>query len=406
MLKGKKILVGVTGGIAAYKTANIIRLLVKEEAEVKVIMTDHSKEFITPLTLSVLSRNPVLSDFFDTGSGDWHSHVDLGIWADLFLIAPATANSMAKMANGFADNLLLTTYLSARCPIFIAPSMDMDMLKHPATVINMETLRAFGNHILEPESGELASGLSGKGRMAEPEQIVKEIIDFFTKKKSYRPLEGKRILINAGPTREPIDPVRYISNYSSGKMGIALAERAAEYGATVDLVLGPTDLRPVSPEINIIDVLTAESMASECLNRFAQCDITILSAAVADFTPDKAASNKIKKDGFDLTLRLKPTTDIAASLGKIKKNSQLLAGFALETENGIKNAQDKLLRKNLDIIVLNTLGEEGAGFGFDTNRITIIDRNNNIDKFELKSKEEAARDILDKIVSMIGSLSE
>jgi phosphopantothenoylcysteine decarboxylase/phosphopantothenate--cysteine ligase len=380
-------------------------LLVKEEAEVKVIMTDHSKEFITPLTLSVLSRNPVLSDFFDTGSGDWHSHVDLGIWADLFLIAPATANSMAKMANGFADNLLLTTYLSARCPIFIAPSMDMDMLKHPATVINMETLRAFGNHILEPESGELASGLSGKGRMAEPEQIVKEIIDFFTKKKSYRPLEGKRILINAGPTREPIDPVRYISNYSSGKMGIALAERAAEYGATVDLVLGPTDLRPVSPEINIIDVLTAESMASECLNRFAQCDITILSAAVADFTPDKAASNKIKKDGFDLTLRLKPTTDIAASLGKIKKNSQLLAGFALETENGIKNAQDKLLRKNLDIIVLNTLGEEGAGFGFDTNRITIIDRNNNIDKFELKSKEEAARDILDKIVSMSRNLS-
>jgi phosphopantothenoylcysteine decarboxylase/phosphopantothenate--cysteine ligase len=406
MLKGKKILVGVTGGIAAYKTANIIRLLVKEEAEVKVIMTDHAKEFITPLTLSTLSRNPVLSDFFETGSGDWHSHVDLGIWADLFLVAPATANSMAKMANGLADNLLLTTYLSARCPVFIAPSMDMDMLKHPATIINMETLRAFGNHILEPESGELASGLSGKGRMAEPEQIVKEITDFFTKKKSFRPLEGKRILINAGPTREPIDPVRYISNYSSGKMGIALAERAAEYGAAVDLVLGPTNLRPVSPEINIINVLTAESMASECLNRFSQCDITILSAAVADFTPDKAASNKIKKDGFDLTLRLKHTTDIAASLGKIKRNSQLLAGFALETENGIKNARDKLLRKNLDLIVLNTLGEEGAGFGYDTNRITIIDKNNNIDKFELKSKEEAARDILDKIVSMIGSLSE
>jgi len=401
MLKGNHILIGVTGGIAAYKTATIIRLLVKDGAEVKVLMTSHAKEFITPLTLATLSKNPVLTEFYDPGNGDWNSHVDLGLWADLYLIAPATANSIAKMANGIADNLLLTTYLSARCPVFVAPSMDMDMLNHPATIINIETLKAFGNSILEPSSGELASGLIGKGRMAEPEEIVKEIINFFAKKKSFKPLKGKHLLINAGPTREPIDPVRFISNYSSGKMGIALADAAAEYGAEVELVLGPVSISPGNISVKIINVTTAESMAAECISRFPGCDIAILSAAVADFTPEEVKGKKIKKDGNELLLKLKPTTDIAETLGKTKKPSQILAGFALETDNETENAREKLLRKNLDIIVLNSLKESGAGFGHDTNKITIIDRYNNIDKFELKSKEEAAKDILNKIVSMI-----
>ncbi|MCX6256018.1 MAG: bifunctional phosphopantothenoylcysteine decarboxylase/phosphopantothenate--cysteine ligase CoaBC [Bacteroidia bacterium] len=401
MLKGKHILIGVTGGIAAYKTATIIRLLVKDGAEVKVLMTSHAKEFITPLTLATLSKNPIVSEFYNQGNGDWNSHVDLGLWADIYLIAPATANSIAKMANGIADNLLLTTYLSARCPIFVAPSMDMDMLNHPATIINIETLKAFGNSILEASSGELASGLTGKGRMAEPEEIVKEIKNFLTKKKSYKPLKGKHLLINAGPTREPLDPVRFISNYSSGKMGIALADAAAEYGADVELVLGPVSITPENNSVKIIDVTTAESMAAECISRFPGCDIAILSAAVADFTAETVKEKKIIKDGNEFLLRLKPTKDIAATLGKTKKPSQILAGFALETNNEIENAKEKLFRKNLDIIVLNSLKEKGAGFGHDTNKITIIDRYNNIDKFELKSKEEAAKDILNKIVSMI-----
>jgi len=400
MIKGKHILIGVTGGIAAYKTATIIRLLVKEGAEVKVLMTTHAKEFITPLTLATLSKNQVLTEFFDPGNGDWNSHVDLGLWADLYLIAPATANSLAKMAAGIADNLLLTTYLSVRCPVFVAPSMDLDMLKHPATIINIETLKAFGNSVLEPSFGELASGLSGKGRMAEPEEIVKEIKNFFAKKKSYKPLTGKRVLINAGPTREPIDPVRFISNYSSGKMGIALADTAAEYGAKVELVLGPVNITPQNTSIKIIDVTTADSMTAECISRFSKCDIAILSAAVADFTPEEIKGRKIKKDGSELLLKLKPTTDIAETLGRTKNPSQILAGFALETDNEIANAKGKLNRKNLDLIVLNSQ-ERGAGFGYDTNKITIIDKFNNIDKFELKSKEEAARNILDKIVSMI-----
>jgi phosphopantothenoylcysteine decarboxylase/phosphopantothenate--cysteine ligase len=401
MLKGKHILVGVTGGIAAYKTATIIRLLVREGAEVKVIMTDHAKEFITPLTLATLSKNPVLSEFYNPENGDWNSHVDLGIWADLFLIAPATANSIAKMANGIADNLLLTTYFSARCPVFVAPSMDLDMLKHPATAINTETLKAFGNSILEPATGELASGLSGKGRMAEPEEIVKELTNFFLKKKRYKPLNGKHILINAGPTREPIDPVRFISNYSSGKMGIALADAAAGYGAAVELVLGPVNITPVNSMVSIINVTTAESMAAECISRFPGCDIAILAAAVADFTPETPVKSKIKKNGNEMILMLKPTIDIAGELGKIKKSSQLVAGFALETESEIENARKKLLRKNFDLIVLNSLNDNGSGFEYPTNRITIIDRNNNIDKFDLKSKDEVARDILDKIVSML-----
>jgi len=401
MLKGRHILIGVTGGIAAYKTASIIRLLVQESAEVKVIMTKNAKDFITPLTLATLSKNNVLSEFYDSDNGEWNSHVDLGLWADLFLIAPATANSIAKMANGIADNLLLTTYLSARCQVFIAPSMDLDMLKHQATIINIETLKAFGNYILEPTSGELASGLTGKGRMAEPEEIVKEIKSFFTKKKSYKPLKGKHILINAGPTQEPIDPVRFISNYSSGKMGIALADTAAEYGATVQLVLGPVSIRPQNSSVTVINVTTAASMAKECLSRFAGSDIAILSAAVADFTTEKVKEEKIRRGSEELLLRLKPTIDIASAMGKLKKPSQILVGFALETNNGTENAAKKMVRKNLDIVILNSLKDSGAGFGYDTNRITIIDRNNNIDKFELKSKKEAAKDILNKIVSMI-----
>jgi phosphopantothenoylcysteine decarboxylase / phosphopantothenate---cysteine ligase len=401
MLKGKHILIGVTGGIAAYKTATIIRLLVKDGAEVKVLMTSHAKEFITPLTLATLSKNPVLSEFFNPGNGDWNSHVDLGLWADLYLIAPASANSIAKMASGIADNLLLTTYLSVRCPVFIAPSMDVDMLNHPATNKNIETLKAFGNFILEPATGELASGLTGKGRMAEPEEIAEQINIFFTKKKIYTPLKGKRLLINAGPTQEPIDPVRFISNYSSGKMGITLADAAAEYGADVELVLGPVSIIPGNKSIKIINVQTADSMAVECISRFPGCDIAILSAAVADFTPEDVKRKKIKKDKSELVLKLKPTTDIAEALGKAKKPSQFLAGFALETDNELENAKEKLFRKNMDIIVLNSLSEKGSGFGHDTNKITIIDKYNNIDKFELKSKEEAAVDILIKIISMI-----
>jgi len=400
MLKGKKIVVGVTGGIAAYKTATIIRLLVKEGADVKVIMTDRAREFITPLTLSTLSKNPVLKEFYNSESGEWNSHIDLGLWADLFLIAPATANSIAKMANGIADNLLITTYLSARCPVFIAPSMDMNMLNHPATLINIETLKAFGNTILEPKTGDLASGLTGKGRMEEPEEIVKEITDFFTKKKRNKPLKGKHLLINAGPTREPIDPVRFISNYSSGKMGIALADAAAELGASVDLILGPSEILPKNSTVKVTRVTTAESMASECISRFPSCDAAILSAAVADYTPIEQKPEKMKKDNNVITLKLKPTTDIAKTLGEMKKQSQILVGFALETDNELANAKGKLKRKNLDLIILNSLRDEGAGFEHDTNRIMIIDKYNIIDKFELKSKEEAARDILDRIVSM------
>jgi phosphopantothenoylcysteine decarboxylase/phosphopantothenate--cysteine ligase len=401
MLKGRKILVGVTGGIAAYKTAIIIRLLVREGADVQVIMTEGAREFITPLTLSTLSNRPVLTDFYKSEDGEWNSHIELGMWADLFLIAPATANSIAKMANGIADNLLLTTYLSARCPVFISPSMDKDMLAHPATVINIETLKAFGHTVLEPDTGDLASGLKGKGRMPEPEDIVKRITDFFTKKKITRPLRGKHFLINAGPTREPIDPVRFISNYSSGKMGIALADAAAQMGASVDLILGSVEIMPESSTIKVIKVSTAESMAKECISRFPGCDAAILSAAVADYTPVEQNPEKIKKSDEIINLKLKPTVDIAKKLGEMKKPGQIIAGFALETDNEISNAKGKLERKKLDLVILNSLKDEGAGFGHDTNKVTLIDKYNNIDKFELKTKEEVARDILNRIISML-----
>jgi len=402
MLKGRKILLGVTGGIAAYKAATIIRLFIKEGAEVKVVMTPVAREFITPLTLATLSKNPVLVDFFDPEDGRWNSHIELGLWADVYLIAPATANTIGKMAGGIADNLLLTTYLSARCPVFLAPAMDLDMLAHPATAMNINTLKSFGNHIIEPDTGELASGLEGKGRMAEPEVIVKEIEKFFSKKKiTERALEGRRVFINAGPTVEPIDPVRFISNHSSGRMGIALADAAAALGAEVTLVLGPVSLRPSHPNVNTVSVTTAAEMQKASVSAFRECDIAILAAAVADFTPETASGTKLKRESGDMVLRLKPTEDIAALLGSMKKPGQFLAGFALETNDEVKNATDKLKRKNLDMIVLNSLRDEGAGFGHETNRITIIDRNNNIDKFELKTKSEVASDILHKIISLI-----
>ncbi len=402
MLKGRKILLGVTGGIAAYKAATIIRLLVKEGAEVKVVMTHLAKEFITPLTLATLSKNPILVDFFDPEDGRWNSHIDLGLWADLYLIAPATANTMGKMAAGIADNLLLTTYLSARCPVFLAPAMDLDMLSHPATVRNIETLKSFGNHIIDPGTGELASGLEGKGRMAEPEAIVAELKQFLSKKKiAELPLKGKRVFVNAGPTVEPIDPVRFISNHSSGRMGIALADEAARLGAVVTLVLGPVAISPTANNIKIVAVRTAAEMKEASVKAFRECDIGILAAAVADFTPETASETKLKRGKEATAIKLRPTEDIAAYLGSVKKKGQLLAGFALETDNEIANAKGKLQKKNLDLIILNSLRDEGAGFGHETNRITIIDSVNNIDKFELKSKGEVASDILKKIISLI-----
>ncbi len=402
MLKGRKILLGVTGGIAAYKAAVIIRLLVKEGAEVKVVMTPLAKEFITPLTLATLSKNPVMVDFFDPEDGRWNSHIELGLWADLFLIAPATANSMGKMAAGIADNLLLTTYLSARCPVFLAPAMDLDMLAHPATVGNIERLMSFGNHIIEPDTGELASGLEGKGRMAEPEAMVKEIREFLSKKKIDKlPLQGRRVFINAGPTVEPIDPVRFISNHSSGRMGVALADEAARLGAEVTLVLGPVSVRPTEKNIDIINVRTASEMMNASVEAFHGCDIAILTAAVADFRPVTTSSVKMKRGGGEMMITLQPTEDIAASLGLMKKKNQLLVGFALETDDELNNAITKLQRKKLDLIVLNSLRDEGAGFGLNTNRITIIDNDNNIDKFELKSKDGVASDIFEKIISLI-----
>jgi phosphopantothenoylcysteine decarboxylase/phosphopantothenate--cysteine ligase len=402
MLKGRKILLGVTGGIAAYKAATIIRLFVKEGAEVKVVMTPLAKEFITPLTLATLSKNPIVVDFFDPEDGRWNSHVELGLWADVYLIAPATANTIGKMAAGIADNLLLTSYLSARCPVFLAPAMDLDMLAHPATVRNITTLKSFGNHVIEPGTGELASGLDGKGRMAEPEEIVKEIKEFFSKKKiADLPLRGKKVFINAGPTVEPIDPVRYISNHSSGRMGIALADEAAAMGAEVTLVLGPATLRPSHVQVHTVNVTTAAEMKEASVKAFSECDIAILAAAVADFTPETTSDTKIKRGSAEMVIRLKPTEDIAALLGSRKRQHQFLAGFALETNDEVSNAIGKLKRKNLDLIILNSLNDEGAGFGHETNRISIIDRNNNIDKFELKTKGEVASDILHKIISLL-----
>lgn len=394
MLAGKHIILGVTGSIAAYKAASLVRLLVKEGAEVKVVMTPLAKEFITPLTMATLSKNPILVDFYNPENGDWNSHVSLGLWADLYLIAPASANTIGKMIAGVADNLLLTTYLSAKCPVMLAPAMDLDMYRHPATQRNLEVLRSWGNWIVEPESGELASGLIGKGRMEEPENIVARVKEFFA---SSRDLSGKKVLVTAGPTYEKIDPVRFIGNYSSGKMGFALAEELANRGAEVVLVAGPVSLKMEHPAVRRVDVESAGQMYEAVVAEFPTCDAAILSAAVADFTPLNRADHKIKRGEEAMRVDLMPTRDIAAELGKEKKKGQVLVGFALETNDEENNALSKLKRKNFDFIVLNSLNDAGAGFGVDTNKVTMIDRERGKREFGLKSKKAVAKDIVDRL---------
>lgn len=397
MLSGKKIVLGITGGIAAYKSAQLVRLLVQKGAEVKVIMTPLAKEFITPLTMATLSKNPILVDFFDPTNGNWNSHVDLGIWADALLIAPATANTLAKMATGVADNLLLTTYLSSKCPVFVAPAMDLDMFAHPTTKQNLRTLKSFDNYIIEPTVGELASGLEGKGRMEEPENIVRILNDYFIPKD----MEGKSILITAGPTYEKIDPVRFIGNYSSGKMGFALAENCARRGAKVILISGPVHLTSYHHNITRINVESAEEMHKLVMSKFQDVDGAILCAAVADFTPITTASSKLKRGKENFTLELKPSHDIAAAVGKIKKPEQFIVGFALETHNGEKNAMDKMERKKFDFIVLNSLQDPNSGFGFDTNKVTILHQSGLRKEYALKSKLDVADDIVREINTLI-----
>ncbi len=392
--KGKHIVLGITGSIAAYKAASLARLFVKEGAEVQIIMTPAGKEFITPVTLSALTGKPVVSEFFGANDGSWHSHVDLGLWADFMLIAPATASTLGKMANGIADNMLITTYMSMKAPVFIAPAMDLDMFAHPSTKRNLELLESYGNYIIEPASGELASHLIGKGRMEEPEKIVEYIRDYFSGKES---LSKKKILITAGPTYEKLDPVRFIGNYSSGKMGFALAEECAERGADVILIAGPVSLKTIHPNIQRIDIESAEQMYQASVGAFQDCDAAILCAAVADYKPKEQADSKIKRtDNAGITLELVANKDIAATLGKQKKASQMLIGFALETNNEEQNALKKIEKKNLDFIVLNSLQDKGAGFQHDTNKIAIIDKNGNRKDFTLKDKRSVAKDILDE----------
>lgn len=398
-MKGKKIVLGITGSIAAYKSAILARALIKEGAEVQIVITPAGKEFITPITLSALTSKPVISDFFAQRDGTWHSHVDLGLWADAMIIAPATASTIGKMAHGIADNMLVTTYLSMKAPVFIAPAMDLDMFAHPSTRRNLEILRSYGNHIIEPESGELASHLVGKGRMEEPENIVKELNRFF---ETQQDLQGKKILITAGPTYERIDPVRFIGNYSSGKMGYALAEECAERGAEVYLISGPVNLTTSHPNIHRTDVESASGMYQAATQIYPNCDAGILCAAVADFTPVHVNDQKIKRGKEDLTLQLQPTHDIAAALGSMKKGQQLLVGFALETHDEISHAQDKLKRKNFDFIVLNSLNDKGAGFRCDTNKITILDATGRT-AYGLKNKREVAADIIDKLSALVRS---
>ncbi|HEX7585565.1 MAG TPA: bifunctional phosphopantothenoylcysteine decarboxylase/phosphopantothenate--cysteine ligase CoaBC [Prolixibacteraceae bacterium] len=395
-LSGKHIILGLTGSIAAYKAAYLLRGLIKEGAEVQVVMTPAAKEFITPVTMSALSGKPVASDFFSINDGSWYSHVDMGQWADLMLIAPATAATMGKMAHGVCDNLLITTYLSAKCPVMIAPAMDLDMFQHPANRANLEILRSFGNLIIEPGEGALASGLYGKGRMEEPENIVEEVIQFFNQKKK---LLNKHFLVTSGPTYEKIDPVRFIGNYSSGKMGYAIANELADSGARVTIVSGPVHIRTVNPEISIIPVQSAGEMLEQCLQIFSHTDGAVMCAAVADFTPESISDIKVKRGNDNLNIQLKPTKDIAKALGKMKTKDQLLIGFALETNDELNNAFHKLQRKNLDFIVLNSMNDPGAGFEVDTNKITIIDKDNNPTFFELKSKSKVAADIVARIIS-------
>jgi len=395
MIRGKKILVGVTGSIAAYKAAHLIRLLVKESAEVKVIATPSALDFITPLTLATLSRNPVYSAFQKSDTGEWNNHVHFGLWADVMIVAPASANTLAKMAAGLCDNLLLATYLSARCPVFLAPAMDVDMLNHPATRSNMDLLGARGNRLISTTIGDLASGLTGDGRMAEPEEIVDHLQRFFASKKK---LKNKKALVTAGPTYEAIDPVRFIGNHASGKMGFAIAEILAEHGAQVDLVTGPTHEQIHHPGVTVHRVVSAAEMYAVCQKQFPTSDITVFAAAVADYRPAVAATQKIKKSKDSLSLKLAGTTDIAATLGKKKKKGQIIVGFALETTNEQQNAAKKLKAKNFDFIVLNSLNDQGAGFGGSTNKVQIISKGNKIKRFPLKSKKEVAADIVDTIM--------
>ena len=393
MLKGKHIILGITGGIAAYKCATLTRLLVKAGAEVQVIMTPNAKQFIQPLTLSTLSGKPVISEFFTANTGQWNSHVDLGLWADAMIIAPATASTIGKMANGIADNMLVTTYLSAKAPVFVAPSMDLDMMRHPSTIRNLELLRSYGNHIIEPAEGELASHLIGKGRMEEPENIAKALDDFFS---ASQELKGKHVLITAGPTVEKIDPVRYISNFSSGKMGFALAEECASRGANVTLVAGPVALKIQNSNINRIDVTTAIEMHDAVMQALPQSDAIILCAAVADYRVEHVAENKIKREKTqNPVIQLTPNPDIARAVGQAKRDDQVSVGFALETDNEQANAQGKLERKNLNIIVMNSMRDKNAGFQVDTNKVTIFTDKGETIEGECKSKRDVAHDIVD-----------
>lgn len=393
-MKNKKIIIAVSGSIAAYKIATLTRLFVKANAEVQVIMTPSATDFITPLTLSTLSKRPVHSDV--SSGASWNNHVELGLWADAIIVAPATANTLAKMANGICDNMVLATYLSARCPVFLAPAMDLDMWVHPSTQSNIQKLLSYGNHLIPVEHGELASGLVGAGRMAEPETIV-EHLDSFFKAGQTADFEGKNVLITAGPTYEPIDPVRFIGNRSSGKMGIAIAEELAARGAKVNLVLGPSKLSAVHPNVHTIRVQTAQEMYEASMEYFSMANAAILAAAVADYRAKHIADVKIKKKSNDMSIELEKTTDIAKELGKIKRDNQVLVGFALETNNEFSNAQGKLEKKNFDFIVLNSLQDKGAGFNHNTNKVTIIHRNNKVLKFELKSKTAVATDIVDEL---------
>ncbi len=395
-MKGKKIILAVTGSIAAYKAAFLTRLLIKAGAEVQILMTDAAAKFITPLTLSTLSKRPVYQSV--TSEEGWNNHVELGLWADAMVIAPATATTLGKLANGIADSMIVASYLSARCPVFFAPAMDLDMWVHPATTANVQRLQSYRNHLIPVGHGELASGLVGNGRMAEPEDIVQTLQDFFSKKADFK---GKKVLITAGPTHEPIDPVRFIGNRSTGKMGVAIAEELAERGALVELVLGPSILKPKHANINTIRVQTAQEMYEASISFFPQADAAIMSAAVADFRPKNAADQKIKKKPGqeEMSVLLEKTPDIAASLGKNKQDWQVLVGFALETNNGKEHAAGKLRRKNLDFIVLNSLTDKGAGFGHDTNKITIIRSDNKSREFELKSKTAVAVDIADELTT-------
>lgn len=396
-LKGKHIVLGITGSIAAYKAASLARLFIKEGAEVQIVITPAGKEFITPVTLSALTGKPVVCDFFGANDGTWHSHVDLGLWADFMVIAPATASTLGKMANGIADNMLVTTYMSMKAPVFIAPAMDLDMFAHPSTTRSISTLQSYGNHIIEPASGELASHLIGKGRMEEPENIVKHIKNYFEQQES---LSKKKVLITAGPTYEKLDPVRFIGNYSSGKMGFALAEECAARGAEVILIAGPVSLKTQYSNIKRVDVESAEEMYEAAIKEFPTVDAAILCAAVADYRPKVQEETKIKRtEGENLTLELIPNRDIAASLGKLKKDNQTLIGFALETNNEEQNALRKIEKKNLDYIVLNSLNDAGAGFQYDTNKISIIDKQGNKTDFELKDKKAVAKDIVNITLS-------